>query len=63
MFFAILFFIPGVGHFVNEYLLPHFPKSESDGPLFGTIIGLFFIGIGWYLMRQGTKKQQNLERK
>jgi hypothetical protein len=63
LFFAILFFVPGVWHFVNDYLFSHFLKGESDGPLFGAIIGLFFMGVGWYLMRQGIKKQQNAERK
>lgn len=63
LFFAILFFVPGVGQFVNDYLFPHYPKDMSDGALFGTIIGLVFMVTGWYLMRRGTKKQQNLEGK
>lgn len=62
VFFATLFFVPAMWQMANDYLFPHYPKSIIGFPNLGAILGLIFMGIGWYLMRLGTKKQQNLEK-
>jgi hypothetical protein len=63
LFAVFVFFIPMIWLIANNYLFPHYPigMSINATPIPAISLGLFFTGIGLYLMKVGTRKKTNPE--
>jgi hypothetical protein len=60
LFAVFLFFIPTVWLTASDYLFPHFNRglTFTASPIGAVSLGLFFTGIGLYLMWMGNRKKQ-----